>query len=256
MHSEVLHICGPISIQWYGLMIFLGIIIFSWAFLKDPQRKKLISTDTFFDLIGLSIVVALLGGRLLFLLTNHEGIQSMYDCIAVWDGGFSLLGSILGLLIVIPWYLRKKGIAVFKLLDLIAIYVPLLQSISRIGCFMAGCCYGCQTCVPWAIERECSLVHPTQLYSALLLFIIFIIMRYIAQGFLKKPGQLIMLYLTLESAERFFVDFLRGDREFFTDVGFWSVLSIHQTIALVLCVIALIVMYQISVRAHHKHEPF
>lgn len=254
MHPEVLHICGPISIQWYGLMIFIGIVVFSWAFLKDSQRKKLISTDTFFDLVSLGIGVALLGGRLLFLLTNHEDIQNFYDCIAVWDGGFSLLGSILGLLLVIPWYLYKKGIPVLKLLDLIAVYAPLLQSISRIGCFMAGCCYGCQTCVSWAIERECSLVHPTQLYSAALLFIIFIIMRYGAQEFFKKPGQLIMLYLILESVERFFVDFLRGDREFFTDKGFWSLLSVHQIIALVLCVIALIVIYRISVRARHKHE--
>lgn len=256
MHPEVLHIYGPISIQWYGLMIFIGIVVFSWAFLKDPQRKKLISTDTFFDLVSLSIGVALLGGRILFLITNHEDITSLYDCIAVWDGGFSLLGSIVSLLLVLPWYLYKKGVPALKLMDLIAVYAPLLQSISRIGCFMAGCCYGCRTCVPWAIERACSLIHPTQLYSAILLFIIFIIMKYVAQGFFKKPGQLILLYLILESVERFFVDFLRGDREFFADKGFWSLLSVHQIIALVLCVIALSVMYRISVRARHKYESF
>ena len=126
MHPELLHIYGPISIQWYGLMIFIGIVVFTYAFLKDPQRKKLISTDQFFDLMTLGIGAGIIGGRLLFILTNRDTHFSLYDSIAVWDGGFSLLGSIIGILFVVPFYLKAKGIKVIELLDLAAVYAPLL----------------------------------------------------------------------------------------------------------------------------------
>ena len=70
----------------------------------------------------------------------------------------------------------------------------------------------------------------------------------------KKPGQLVLLYLILESIERFVVDFWRGDREFFTSDGFWGIFSVHQYIALGLCVVALIIMLRITVRAQQKNE--
>lgn len=253
MHPEFIHIYGPISIQWYGLMIFIGILIFSYAILKDSQRKKVMSADQFFDLMTLGIGAGVIGGRLLFLLTNRLEISSFYDCIAIWDGGFSILGSLVAILVTFPLYLRAKGIKVLELLDLVSIYAPLLQAISRIGCFLAGCCYGCQTSVVWAVKHGQVLVHPTQLYSTFLLFEIYLIML-VARIWLKKPGQLVMLYLILESVERFVVDFWRGDREFFANTGFWSIFSVHQYIAIALCVVALIIMFKITVRAQQKNE--
>jgi len=259
MHPEFIHIYGPISIQWYGLMIFIGILIFSYTILKDPQRKKLMSTDQFFDLMTLGIAAGIIGGRLLFLLTNRHEISSLYDCIAIWDGGFSILGSVIGILVTLPCYLKAKGIKVLELLDLVSIYAPLLHAISRIGCFLAGCCYGCQTSVVWAVRvsgvRDAYglLVHPTQLYSAALLLLIFFVMC-AARAIVKKPGQLMMLYLILESVERFVVDFWRGDREFLANTGFWSIFSVHQYIAIALCVVALIIMFKITVQAQQKNE--
>lgn len=251
MHPEVIHIYGPISIQWYGLMIFIGILIFTYAILKDPQRKKLISIDQSFDLMTLGIFASVVGGRFLFVLTNRREIVSFYDCIAIWDGGLSILGAIIGILFVFPFYLKVKKINIPELFDLISVYVPLLQSISRIGCFLAGCCYGCQTSVMWAIKHDQLLVHPTQLYSAILLFEIYLIMI-IARTFLKKPGQLVMLYLILESVERFVVDFWRGDREFLANSGFLGIFSVHQYIAIGLCVVASIILFGITVTGTTK----
>lgn len=260
MHPELLHIYGPISIQWYGLMIFIGIVVFTYFVLKDPRRKKLISTDQFFDLVTLGIATGIIGGRLLFVLTNRHDISSLYDCIAIWDGGFSVLGSIVGILCIVPLYLRAKKIRALELLDLVSIYAPLLQSIARIGCFLAGCCYGCQTSVFWAVrcfgdcQDACVLVHPTQLYSAFSLFLIFMIMRFCANFLGKKPGQLLILYIILESVERFVVDFWRGDREFLANSGFFAIFSLHQYVAMALCVVALIILFTIAVQAHKKDE--
>ena len=259
MHAEFLHIYGPISIQWYGLMIFIAILVFMYAFLKNSQRPKLISTDQFFDLMSLGIIAGIVGARILFLLTNRTEVHSFKDCLALWDGGLSVLGAIVGVLLMVPFYLKAKKIDVLKLLDLVAVYAPLLQSISRIGCFLAGCCYGSVTSVWWAIKctQSCEVgayVHPTQLYSAAILFLIFIFMRFVGMPFFKKPGQLMMLYLILECGERFVVDFWRGDREFLANTGSWGIFSIHQYIALGISVIAMIFMIWITVRARQKNE--
>ena len=79
-------------------------------------------------------------------------------------------------------------------------------------------------------------------------------MRYPGRALLKKPGQLVMLYLILESVERFVVDFWRGDREFLADTGLLGILSVHQYIAIGLCAVALIIMFRITVRAQQKNE--
>jgi phosphatidylglycerol:prolipoprotein diacylglycerol transferase len=253
MHPELLHIYGPISIQPYGLMVVLGIVIFAYLVLRDVRRPNLITKDQFFDLVTLAIGVAILGGRLLFLLTNRSEISSLYDAIAIWDGGFSILGSVIGILLVVPLYLKIKKIDVLQLLDLAAVYAPLLQAIARIGCFWAGCCYGSPTSGCWAIKHGQDWVHPAQLYSSGLLFCIFFIMIK-AGKFFKKPGQLAMLYLILESVERFVVDFWRGDREFLANTGFLGIFSVHQCVSMGLATVALIIMVKITAWAQQKNE--
>ena len=258
MHSELLRIYGPISIQWYGLMIFIGLIVFIYACLQDSRRKKLISAGLLFDCINVGILSAIIGARILFLYTNRGSIKSLYDYIAIWDGGLSSLGGLIGVLVVVPLYMKSKNIKILPLLDIAAVYAPLLQSIARIGCLLAGCCYGCPANVFWAIRcSECGVgiyVHPTQLYSSLMLFSIFMVMKFIGVKICTKPGQLMVLYLILESVERFVVDFWRGDREFVANTGFWSILSLHQFIALGIGVTALCVMIMITVRAQRKNE--
>jgi phosphatidylglycerol:prolipoprotein diacylglycerol transferase len=234
-------------------MIFIGLLIFLYAYLKDPRRKSLITTEQVFDCITVGILAAIIGGRLLFLFTNWSEINSFYDCISIWDGGLSILGAIIGVLLIVPLYMKAKHFKVLELLDIGAVYIPMLQSISRIGCFMAGCCYGCQASICWAVPHEQILVHPTQLYSSIILFIVFIMML-LARPLLKNPGQLVLLYLILESGERFIVDFWRGDREFIASSGFLGILSVHQFIALVIGMVALFSMIMITVRAQHKHE--
>lgn len=253
MHSELLHIYGPISIQWYGLMIFVGLIIFVYAILKDSRRKLLISTEQVFDCISIGTVAAIVGGRILFLCTNWSDIHSLYDIVSVWDGGLSLLGGVIGVALVVPLYMRAKNLKIFELMDIGMMYMPLLQSISRLGCFMAGCCYGSPSSACWAVRHDNMFIHPAQLYSALLLFLIYIILL-LARKKLHYFGQMTLLYLILASCERFVVDFWRGDREFIASSGFWSILSVHQFIALGLIAVALVGMVVITGRAQHKHE--
>src|SRR5947207_5888176 len=116
MYPELIHCWGPISIQSYGVMILIGVITFSYLFLNDPRRARLISTKQYFDLLSLSIIAALVGGRLLSIITQLPDALSWSQIMAPWEGGFSVLGSTIGVLIIIPLYLRMHHRAVLPLL--------------------------------------------------------------------------------------------------------------------------------------------
>ena len=168
-----------------------------------------------------------------------------YDWFALWQGGFSVLGSIIGIIMTLPFYLKKIHVPIIPLFDLVAIYAPLCQSIARLGCFTAGCCYGVTThgiCTvvytnPNTLAAYNIPIHPTQLYSSALLFGIFLFMYFIAQKICTKKGQLFTTYLTLAALERFVVDFWRADR-----IMIGNILSFHQVVALYI-IVAIITFY-------------
>lgn len=219
MHT-LLHIYGPFSIHSYGLAIAIGLLVFTYLMKRDPRFTKLHLNNKFISILLLAAAAAMLGGRIVFLMNQPEFYTNPLDIIAFWQPGFSILGSVLAVLLIIPFYLRRINVPIIPFLDLTAIYAPLLQSISRVGCLFAGCCFGIETTKPWAVvytdaDAAAPLnvcLHPTQIYSAILLLITFALMYFILQHIFKKPGQLICLYLMLTSTERFFVDFWRGDR--------------------------------------------
>lgn len=233
------HIYGPFSIYSFGAMIALGCVITYRLMLKDARRIKLISADQLLNVFSVSIVTALFGGRLLHLTSSYDQIHSWTDVIALHEGGFSILGAVIALLCILPWYLKRNGVPVLPFMDLIGLYAPLLQAISRLGCFFAGCCYGKPTNVFWGITYTthdtlapvfCK-IHPTQLYTAGGDLIIFLTLYFVGQRYFKKPGQLLFAYLALSSMNRFLVDFLRGDQEFLP-LQQTHIFSLHQWIAL------------------------
>lgn len=260
MTRELFHIYGPFSIQSFGLAFVIGLLVFSYLFLHDKRRKAIVSTDNFLNVLFYGVCVGLLGGRILALATDGSA-QSITDLFAFWEGGFSLLGGIVALCLFVPWYVRYLKIPMLPFLDLVALYAPLLQSIARLGCLMAGCCYGGHCSLPWAITYtdvqslaplHVSL-HPTQLYSSLLLLCLFLFLYLLAQHKVRHKGQLLALYIGGLGLERFVVDFLRADREFSALPYF----SLHQWIALLLILCAAIGYYVAAAkrnRIRHKQS--
>ena len=233
MYPKIMHLFGPLYINSYGAMIACAIGIFTWLITKDPRRAKIITTEQFHWILTVGILSALLGGRILYFVV--DGNYNLQDFFSFWQGGFAVLGSLLGVLCVAPWYLNKHNIPLLPFLDLIALYTPLLQSISRIGCFLAGCCYGKPSSLPWAVtyyDEACTAplnlgLHPTQLYSALVLACIFILFKTIFAKLCKKDGQMLSLYIFFMAAERCLTDFFRGDQSF--SVGIFG--SSYQLLA-------------------------
>lgn len=259
MKPVLLHLYGPFAIQSYGLMIVIGLIITLYLLTQDKPLQKLISYDQFATLFQISFIAGLAGGRIWYLIPNWHTMNHWYEPFEIWNGGLSILGAIIGVLATIPWYLHKNKIPSLLLLDRLAIYALLLQSISRLGCFFAGCCHGIATNVPWAIiyHDPDSLaplyqnLHPTQLYSAGLLFVSFLFLQWLAKKHTLKPGILLYLYIICISFERFIVDFWRGDQELLSHQGALSLFSIQQLLAILLFVGAMYMIVQIT-----KHKKF
>jgi phosphatidylglycerol:prolipoprotein diacylglycerol transferase len=116
------------------------------------------------------------------------------------------------------WYLRKHNLSLWKVGDLWSPGVALGQSIGRIGCFMAGCCYGKPTDLPWGVvfTHPLSLaplhvsLHPTQLYASLAGLAIFVVLMFLSIR-KKYQGQVFLWYLILHSTARLLVERFRGD---------------------------------------------
>lgn len=247
MWHTLFHLYGPFSIHSYGLAIAIGLLVTIYLGKRDPRFKKLkLNDDKLTKILIASILAAIIGGRALFLVANPEFATSISDLFTFWVGGYSLLGSVLALTITLPICASYLSIPMLGFLDLVSIYAPLLQSISRIGCFLAGCCYGAPTAVAWGViytdvQSDAPLnicIHPTQIYSAISLLLIFSFMYFIAQKKLLLTGQLTMTYFMLMSAERFFNDFWRGNREM---IPFsFTTLSLYQCVAAGMFVISAI----------------
>ncbi|MGZ6254791.1 MAG: prolipoprotein diacylglyceryl transferase [Candidatus Chromulinivorax sp.] len=251
MSPILFHIHGSFAIHSFGVMLTIGVMTTLYLLHHDKQLGKYISDKEFTNLFQICFIAALIGGRTWCLITNPEIASTWIEVLNIWAGGLSILGALIGTCIAATSYLAYKKLSILHILDRLALYAPVAQSISRLGCFFAGCCYGQCTHVPWAVmytdpDSLAPLhlyVHPTQIYSSLLLAIIFIVLYNFDHSSYKKiPGQLTALYIMLMSFERFVVDFFRADQEFFTN----SFLSVQQLLALILFLTASIFMIIIS----------
>lgn len=224
MYPRILHIHGPMWIHTYGVMIAIAFLLFIFLTMRHPLRTKLIHKELFLNTLFLGLISGIVGGRLVYVITNSSYFADNWlEVFYPWIGGFAVGGSMLAILIVTPIYLMSHHIPVLPMLDLATLYAPLMQAVARLGCLCAGCCYG--TAAPtllWAITftnpaSSAPLnipLHPTQLYSSIASFVIFLILYLQAKKHIySQPGRIISLYLILEGIARFAVDFWRGDRE-------------------------------------------
>ena len=244
MNPVLLHIYGPIAIHAYGLCIATGAILAFYLFQKDPIVKKYFSIDTLFTTLQLIIVGAYVGGRVVAILSEYNSIQDLWLLIEFWQPGFSILGSILGIAATLPLYLYINNIPLLLFLDRASIYAPLVQTFGRLGCFFTGCCYGKPTDAWYAIvythqnhmaPLHCPL-HPSQLYSSFILLCIFLFLYFVQQYRVRRTGLILVSYVMLMATERFLIDFVRWDRIFIYEPSFLQLFSIHQWIALAICI--------------------
>jgi len=256
MNPVLLHIYGPLSIHAYGLCIAVGGLISFVLLSKDSKMNSLASAQTMTTLLQIILCSGFLGGRIVDMLSQPDPLQDPLFLFRFWEPGLSILGAIIGTTVSLVAYLSYKKIPLMPLLDRIALYAPLAQSFGRLGCFFAGCCYGLPATHWFSVTYvhpnnlaplHCAL-HPSQLYSSLLLLCIFLFLYFVAQHKTKKTGLLLFYYLFLTGIERFLIDFIRWDRISITEPYLLSFFSLHQWIAISICSFAILGIFFISKR--------
>ena len=211
MNPEICKI-GPFTIYAYGLMLVAAFFI--GATLASRQAKKEnINPDAVLNLTFLAFVAGIVGARLFYVLENlNYYSKHVIEIVMLQHGGLSwfgglILGSLSGIV-----YLRLKRLPVLRVIDLIAPFVALSQSVGRIGCFFNGCCFGKISEHGIYFPVHDLILIPAQVYSSLLLLFIFIALRFL-QDRPHKEGVIFFSYLMLYSLKRFFIEFWRADNE-------------------------------------------
>jgi len=215
MRLELLRI-GTISIKSYGLMIAVGIIAAIVVGMKRAKRYEL-EEEKVLNLGIVCVVCGLLGAKILYIILDFKSIIESPSILEDIAYGFVVYGGLIGGLIGVYIYCRYKKISFLKYMDLVAPSVAIGQGFGRIGCFLAGCCYGRETTSALGVIFPASSfaptgvkVLPTQLFSSAGDFIIAIILI-IAARHNKKDGTIASLYFILYGIGRYAIEFLRND---------------------------------------------
>lgn len=226
---------GSLTIYSYGLSLAIAALICGWLMARDAKRFS-IPVALIYDLMFYTVIAGIIGARIFYvamawdyyhdkpleiLLLNQGGLA--------WQGGF--VGAVMAGIIFAKW----RRISIPILFDLAAPYIALGQAIGRLGCFANGCCYGKP--VSWGIyfPLHHAKLHPTQLYEAVSLAIIYVLLKSLAA---KKhnPGMIFVGYLWLVAIERFVVEFYRADQ-----MAVLGPLSLFQWIAVGIFIAGIII---------------
>lgn len=249
MHP-ILFQLGSLNIYAYGFFIAVGFILGFMAALRK-SRQESIPSDRIVDLLFLVVISSIAGSRLLFVLVNLEAFRNdPLQVFRVWEGGLVFYGGLLLAAVVSLGYLKWSRLPVWKVADLLSPPIALGLFFGRIGCFFAGCCYGKETSLPWAVTftdpnslaRLNVSLHPTQIYEALVSLLLFLFLGW--KG--KKrafDGHIFFFFLLLYSVLRFTIEFLRDDPRGFLLGG---MLSTSQGIGIFLAFTSLFMLFYLK----------
>ena len=212
MHPVLVRL-GGFPVNAYGFFIVLGLLAAA-TLASLRARSRGLRPEWIWDLSLIGLVTGVLGGRLGYVLFERPDLLSNpREAIAIWHGGLVFyVGLLVGAACVIR-YIRWRGMSLGVVLDLLAPSVPLGHALSRVGCFLAGCCYGAP--VSWGVTfpslHDGVPRHPTQLYEAAACLALF----GLSWGLRNRPqrydGQQLVVYLAGYAVVRFLLEFLRAD---------------------------------------------
>lgn len=241
---------GPLAIRWYGLGYVVG-IVFAWWYARrivaTPRLwaggnapVKAADIDDFLLWAAVGVVV---GGRLGYVLFYDldSYLSSPSAILAVWAGGMSFHGGLLGVTVAMVLFARKRGIGVWSLFDTIAAGVPVGLGVVRIANFINSELWGRETDMPWGVvfpNGGPEPRHPSQLYEAglegLVLFAVLAVLVWGA-GMLKRPGFVSGAFIAGYGLSRIFVEFFRlPDAQIGYLAGGWLTMGMVLSLPMVL----------------------
>ena len=247
------------DVAWYGILITCGMILAVLTAVR-LAKKEGISVDDITDFAFIVILIGVIGARAYYVIFTwkdygylvtdgsflHNLGRTLYNCVAVWEGGLAIYGGVLAGLLTGYFFARKKKIPVLKIFDILAAVVLIGQVIGRWGNFINIEAYGAETTLPWRMgilsygpqlmdNGELMLtkeiyVHPTFLYESLWNLVALLIVHLGLYPKKKFDGEIFCFYLIWYGFGRMLIESLRtdslmlGNLRVSQGVGFLSVL--------------------------------
>ncbi|MBQ5841549.1 MAG: prolipoprotein diacylglyceryl transferase [Clostridia bacterium] len=248
-----------ITVYWYGIIIALGIVLAFTYFLWRATKFEHIREDDCYNLALFTVPIAIIGARILYVITNPEKYDSLLDAISIWNGGIAIYGAIIFGAITILVFSKVKKIMVFRLLDAVSPAVMIGQILGRWGNFFNGEAYGWSEGIaklPWRMQLEgayrteiingiktkvsVDFVHPTFLYESLWNLLGFVIINFLYKK-KKFSGQVFLMYVTWYGLGRGFIELLRTD-----SLYVFETIKLNSVIGFITCIagiVGLVLLY-------------
>ena len=171
-----------IPMRWYGLTLLIAAAI-AIRLAQQGARRRGFGPEIISDGVIWVGLAALVGGRLLYVIQNELGSLAEHPShiLMVWMGGLSFYGGLIGALLALIVFTRRRGLSPYAVLDVAAPAAAIGQAIGHLGCLIGGDSYGVPTDLPWAViyRNPAAMapqgipLHPTQAYEAILLGLLF-----------------------------------------------------------------------------------
>jgi phosphatidylglycerol:prolipoprotein diacylglycerol transferase len=243
--SPVIFEAGPFALRYYGLCIALGIAVGTWLTGRELARKgydNALALDSLFFVVPLGFI----GARVYHVATDY-GLYAddpIPDVFAVWNGGLGIYGAVAGGflgVLLFSWY-RRISPLVFA--DAAAPGLILAQAIGRWGNYFNQELFGRPSDLPWAIRiapenrpteyADATSFHPAFLYESIWDLLVCLTLLLVARRFANRlrDGDIVLLYVSLYSVGRFFVETLRIDPAFLIGGSLRGNLLVSSVLAL------------------------
>jgi phosphatidylglycerol:prolipoprotein diacylglycerol transferase len=256
---------GPLAIRWYSMMYVVGYVLGYRLVLKRIESGRSALTRVDLDnLIWYLVVGMLVGARVIYVTVYGRGEYAAHplDVFAVWQGGLSFHGAILGMTVAIILFAKRYRFPILSVTDLVALCGTPGLFFGRLGNFINGELYGRPTTVPWAMIFPSDPLHvprhPSQLYEAFaegvllsaLLWWVDSVAR--ARGF-ERPGLITGLFLLGYAIIRFSLEFTRApDAQLGLVLG---PLSMGQLLSMIMLAVGAIVLALVFVGRRMPSDP-
>ena len=212
---------GPIAVHWYGLTYLAAFGLFMWLGIRRLQHPPFVSLPQWTrrdveDILFLGVLGVVLGGRIGYCLFYKPGyyLANPLEILAVWQGGMSFHGGLMGVLLAMVWFARSRQRPWLLVMDFVAPCVPTGLAAGRVGNFINGELWGrvADPSLPWGmVFRGAGDLprHPSQVYQFLLEgLLLFVLLWLYARG-PRKTGQVSAAFLLGYGAFRFIAEFFR-----------------------------------------------
>ena len=255
MHPILFEI-GGFPVYTYGVLLAAAYLL-GLQFALMRARARALDPTRVMDLGIWVIVAALVGAKLLLVIVEYRTFSANpAELMTLLRSGGVFYGGLIAAVIVALWYLRRHKMPMWTVTDVFAPGIALGHVVGRLGCLFAGCCFGRETTVPWAITFTNPYaasnvgtplnrpLHPTQLYEAgaeLLILAFLLIFERRGRAF---PGRTFWSYMLLYGVSRFVIEFYRGDLR-----GMVGTFSTSQVVSLVIVPLSLIMLLLLARRA-------